>query len=195
MQLVPCTSTVHLISSINQIVEYVTWEEKVSSDSIEIDVDFDFDRGLNQKLDKGITDLTWFTDNIFCLITNAVKYSIQPEGIKIAIKTVLNGADNYAVFSVQDSGISLSVTQLELLFDPPVQVRLMYIYHSIRDCLFDVFLSYSILYSYYERRSLNCSGVIKTFILFCSVLFYFIFSFYLLDFLFLFYLHILFFIH
>lgn len=194
MQLAPCTSTVHLISSINQIVEYVTWEEKVSSDSIEIDVDFDFDRGLNQKLDKGITDLTWFTDNIFCLITNAVKYSIQPEGIKIAIKTVLNGADNYAVFSVQDSGISLSVTQLELLFDPPVQVRLTYIYHSIRDCLFDVF-SYSILYSYYERRSLNCSGVIKTFILFCSVLFYFIFSFYLLDFLFLFYLHILFFIH
>ena len=174
MQLVPCTSTVHLISSINQIVEYVTWEEKVSSDSIEIDVDFDFDRGLNQKLDKGITDLTWFTDNIFCLITNAVKYSIQPEGIKIAIKTVLNGADNYAVFSVQDSGISLSVTQLELLFDPPVQVRLMYIYHSIRDCLFDVFLSYSILYSYYERRSLNCSGVIKTFILFCFVLFCFV---------------------
>ena len=107
--------------SVKQIVEYVSWEENISSESIEIEYDFD----INDKLEKGITDLTWFTENIFCLITNAVKYSIRPGGIKISIKTILIENENYATFSVQDSGVNLSVKKLNMLFDPPLQVQIM----------------------------------------------------------------------
>ena len=49
--------------SVKQIVEYVSWEENMLSESIGIEYDFD----INYKLEKGITDLTWFTENIFCL--------------------------------------------------------------------------------------------------------------------------------
>ena len=112
---------IDLMCSVKQIVEYVSWEENISSESIEIEYDFD----INDKLEKGITDLTWFTENIFCLITNAVKYSIHPGGIKISIKTIFIENENYATFSVQDSGVSLSVKKLKMLFDPPLQVKIM----------------------------------------------------------------------
>ena len=112
---------IDLMCSVKQIVEYVSWEENISSESIEIEYDFD----INDKLEKGITDLTWFTENIFCLITNAVKYSIHPGGIKISIKTILIENENYATFSVQDSGVNLSVKKLNMLIDPPLQVQIM----------------------------------------------------------------------
>ena len=118
MQLTPTVSVIDLMCSVKQIVEYVSWEENMLSESIGIEYDFD----INYKLEKGITDLTWFTENIFCLITNAVKYSIHPGGIRIAIKTIFIGTENYATFSVQDSGVSLSTKKLEVLFDPPLQV-------------------------------------------------------------------------
>jgi signal transduction histidine kinase len=52
---------------------------------------------------EGMTDVTWFTENFYCLLTNAIKYSLNSE---IIVRTFMITVENqhFAEFRVMDSG-------------------------------------------------------------------------------------------
>ena len=138
--MIPTLSTFDAIACINQTVEYVSWEDSGSADAVEIEISYD----RHNRLEKGITDAIWFCENIFCLITNALKYSIQPGGVKVEIKNIRQGDKFFVEFIVQDSGNSLSPPELSMLFDPPIQVC------SFVKCalFFENILIYLLIYSF-----------------------------------------------
>eukprot|EP00596_Hydrurales_sp_CCMP1899_P005400 CAMPEP_0119035910 /NCGR_PEP_ID=MMETSP1177-20130426/3188_1 /TAXON_ID=2985 /ORGANISM="Ochromonas sp, Strain CCMP1899" /LENGTH=432 /DNA_ID=CAMNT_0006994821 /DNA_START=1547 /DNA_END=2845 /DNA_ORIENTATION=- len=111
IELKPTIRPLNAMDNMKQILEFVSWDDPSISDLIIIaPVPHDFPT-------VGLTDISWFQENMICLMTNAVKYSGKPMNISVQIKM----CHKFAQFSVVDSGVELSDLALSQIFDPPLQ--------------------------------------------------------------------------
>jgi signal transduction histidine kinase len=120
IELKPTIRPLNAMANIKQIVEFVSWDDPSISDTIRIaPIPHDFPA-------VGLTDISWFQENMICLITNAIKYSNVPTKISIKFKMSHHNRCNFAQFSVSDSGNELSDLALLKIFDPPLQVHFFF---------------------------------------------------------------------
>ena len=110
----PTMSPLNILECVRKITQFVTWEGCADCTTIEIhpaSTDFSVDC---------LTDVAWFQENVSCLLRNAVKFSSG--GVSIEMRMVTVKLCRFAEISVTDSG-SLNITQLDHLFDAPVQAK------------------------------------------------------------------------
>ena len=107
-------SPLNILECVRKITQFVAWEGCADCTTIEIhpaSSDFSVDC---------LTDVAWFQENVSCLLRNAIKFSSG--GVSIEMRMVTVNLCRFAEISVTDSG-SLSITQLDHLFDAPVQAK------------------------------------------------------------------------
>ena len=116
VELVPVISSVDIIQVMSWIVSSLSHK---TNDSAEIVVE-----SLPNNISKTImTDKQWFIDNIFCYVSNALKFTFKAE---IFIRCSLS-ADSHRnwklVVEVEDNGIGLTDAQKSNLFQPFQQAQ------------------------------------------------------------------------
>ncbi len=69
-----------------------------------------------------ITDKQWLLENLLCLLSNAVKYSLRGE-VEVCVELVYEASEQYLRFAVLDGGIGLSDEAMQGLFNPFKQAQ------------------------------------------------------------------------
>ena len=121
IDMIPIISPLNILECVRKVTQFVTWEESADCTAIKIHpVSNDFSVHC-------LTDVAWFEENVSCLLRNAVKFSTESSlssaSVSIQMRMVTVNLCRFAEFSVTDSGRSLSNTQLNHLFDAPVQTK------------------------------------------------------------------------
>ena len=76
---------------------------------------------------EGMSDLNWLRQNLYCMIGNAVKYSLPSgDGVTVTVEYIenkenSNNLDSLLTILVKDCGESLSPSAVDNFFDNPVQ--------------------------------------------------------------------------
>jgi two-component system sensor histidine kinase/response regulator len=115
IKLSPTMSTINVVNAVNYPVECIRAIQNRLSIVVELDFAID---------DHIITDGHWLKDNLICLLSNAVKYSITGDvNLRCRIVTGVDPSQKLVRFEVEDHGIGVTQLQREKLFKPFSQTQ------------------------------------------------------------------------
>lgn len=116
IELSPTIFTCNILDCLKQIFQFIHSVGYASKDSIVI---APYPTNLPTEF---ATDITCVKESLFCLVSNASKYTIgEVESIQFSIKMVVTNGIEFVKFGVQDSGKALPRRKLRGIFKTPEQ--------------------------------------------------------------------------